>query len=131
MLGLGVAVTSAIACRSEGPFRAGQTWIGKYICGQGPTDLTLKIVSAKRGKLEALFDFAHAGSETQAIFKLSGRYDSKTRAVELEPEDWVGSHPPRWEMVGLSGTVSPDGLHFSGAITHANCTGFSLSVSGR
>ena len=48
-----------------------------------------------------------------------------------KPVEWIGPHPTNWEMVGVSGAVSADGRHFSGAIMHPNCTSFSLSLSGR
>ena len=131
VLGLGLVVASPVACRGDGPFREGQTWVGKYVCAQGATDLTLKITSVKKNNLESLFDFVHADSGSKGVFKLSGRYQAKTRTVDLEPVEWIGPHPPRWEMVGLSGAVSPDGRRLSGAITHSNCTAFSLSLNGR
>src|SRR5262245_14820152 len=124
VLVVGLAVVSPVACRSDGPFKAGQTWGGKYICAQGPTDLTLKIVSVKKGNIESLFDFVHVDSGNKGVFKLSGRYKPKTRSLDLEPVDWIGPHPPGWEMVGMSGAVSPDGRNFTGTITHPNCTSF-------
>lgn len=108
------------------PFRAGDTWRGTYQCGQGVTNLELKIVRVSELDVEVTFDFVHDGSNAAGSFQMSGKYRKQSRKLKLVAGDWV-VQPPGYVTVDLDGTIEGDG--FSGRVLTPGCTTFKLRRS--
>jgi hypothetical protein len=65
----------------EGPFRQGEVWSGAYTCGQGVTDVALRIIDASASqKVTAVFDFDYGHGQVTGRFLASGTYQPAWRA---------------------------------------------------
>ncbi len=107
-------------------------WTGTYACIQGETALHLGIRTQSDGTLTALFRFGGLASNPtvpRGCFTLTGAFDPISSRVTLSPERWL-VHPPEFVMVGLDGSLDPDGSHFAGTIAGGSaCTTFDLERS--
>jgi hypothetical protein len=109
------------------PFHPGQSWIGTYTCAQGLTDLDLKIVATHDDVIDdAIFVFDWESGGVIGSYHMSGTFDPSTGGATLTPGDWI-EQPEGWFSVGMSGPASASG--FSGDITNASCTTFTVTKS--
>lgn len=109
------------------PFQVGGEWSGWYLCGQGRTNLVLRVTAVRGNRIEAVFDFDFRPRRTQGAFYVTGTWDPRTRRVTFTPGAWV-HRPAGWEPVGMTGTVRPDGSRYEGRITHAGCGAFHVTA---
>ncbi len=107
------------------PFAEQRTWVGRYDCPQGRTELTLRVVDVHDTHVRAIFDVHHAPTDIAGQFLMAGTFDEQTGKVVFEPGAWI-VHPGDWVTVGMTGRVSPDGRRFDGRISHPECGGFWL-----
>jgi len=101
------------------------TWVGSYLCLQGPTGLRLTI-SGSHASLRATFEF-YALLDNQSVpcgsFTMTGAYDGTT--LTLWHDRWI-NQPLFYDMVDISGSLSANGTILSGAIAHSGCGSFSV-----
>jgi hypothetical protein len=105
------------------------TWIGKYVCGQGVTGLTLKI-SQNGIETQAEFIFypvienptVPSGS---AIYK--GYFDSNSGQMTMFGSYWIKQPNANWTMAGFTGSFDQLRQTFTGRIQSSNCGGIELS----
>jgi TPR repeat protein/tRNA A-37 threonylcarbamoyl transferase component Bud32 len=117
------APDGCVAAR-ENPFRPGEAWSGSYTCGQGSTDLVLRILDqAPDQKVTAIFDFDYGHGQVPGRFLVSGTYDAARGAIAFSPGIWLEA-PAGWMTVGLSGQVSLQKTIFTGKIDAPRCGNF-------
>lgn len=109
----------AAAC----PLRAGWTFHGTYLCAQGTTAVTLRVLEVRGTAVRVEFAFAHAPSAAAGRFTLDGSCVGS--AVDLTPTAWI-DRMPGYIMVGMRGTLSDAAARFAGAMTHPSCGGFDV-----
>lgn len=100
--------------------------VGRYLCGQGWTELTLEVRETRNGVIDAVFDFAFRPGEITGRFTMRGR-QSSSGEVDLRPVAWQ-RQPAGWIMVGMRGRVGADGV-FRGRITSPQCGAFEVIPS--
>jgi hypothetical protein len=105
------------------------SWIGEYVCAQGVTRLHLNVGESMPNYVRAVFHFYESprnpGVPT-GCFMVGGRYSQARRDIDLKPERWL-LRPPNYDMVGVRGRFSADGLNFTGTISGApGCTRVTL-----
>lgn len=103
------------------PLRAGWRFAGHYLCAQGETALTLRVLEVRGTSVRAEFAFAHAPTAAAGRYTLRGTCLGDE--VTLAPEAWV-QRPAGYIMVGMRGALAAGGALYEGAITHASCGGF-------
>ena len=113
--------------RSLVPMRAGQRWVGSYLCAQGRTQLVLRIVDVSDLRVEAIFDFVHAASGAAGAFRMHGSYDPATRGLLLQPGAWI-RRPPNYTSVPIEGRISDDATTYAGRMLHPACGGFAVRL---
>jgi serine/threonine protein kinase len=111
----------------ETPFAALQAWDGFYVCGQGKTNLTLRVESVAGRTVNVVFDFFVPTSGVRGSFKMAGPYDPATRKLKLKPGAWV-QRPPNYETVPIEGVVSPDGATYAGRVLNPRCSTFTTTL---
>lgn len=107
---LGCAVSCATAPAAPVQNIAGE-WVGRYVCAQGVTALTLTVADVGGGqdtrRLTATFAFSEA-PENRGVppgsFTMRGFYYPRTRIVVLWPREWL-ERPGAYEMVSLNGRL--------------------------
>jgi|JI10StandDraft_1071094.scaffolds.fasta_scaffold1254744_1 hypothetical protein len=108
---------------SSCPLHAGWVFSGSYLCAQGETALTLRVLDVRGAAVRAEFAFAHAPTS------VAGRYTMRGTCVgdevRLAPEAWV-QRPEGYMMVGMRGTLGDGAARYEGAITHETCGRFRL-----
>lgn len=108
-------------------FTGVDTWTGQYICGQGKTDMVLKLTQwDAQGAVAGTFAFRFAAKGVNGAFNVRGRYDATRRVLKLQPGDWI-ARPDNYNPVALEGTVSGDGHRISGRILDPACGGFEVA----
>jgi len=113
----------------ESPLEVGQVWNGMYVCIQGSTLLSLRITAvANSEKIEAVFEFEHTLSRVSGEFSLQGRYDPAMHTLNLVPKEWI-KQPSNYNMVGMEGTISPEGHEYVGKISNELCSGFRVVLA--
>ncbi len=126
-----VAAASDDSARAPPPRRPQRTqrsgtMQGRYLCGQGWTQLVLELRWTSATELEAEFDFHHAPTGVRGRFRMRG-----TRAasglIQLAPLSWI-TRPEGYEMVAMHGRIGADGV-FRGRIDHAACGEFTVTPS--
>jgi len=103
-------------------------WRGTYTCAQGVTGLVLRITGsgeAVTARFEFFPDPSNPGVASGA-YTMTGRYDTKSRALALRQERWV-DQPQGYIMVDLDGILSADGRTLAGRVGHESCSGFTVS----
>ncbi|MFT3775884.1 MAG: protein kinase [Minicystis sp.] len=76
----------------ESPFKAGESWTGTYTCGQGATDMTLRILDASADqKVTAIFDFDYDHGKVPGRFLISGAYDASRGSDHVLPRNLAGA----------------------------------------
>ncbi len=120
-------VKAATPPASDTPFASPQAWPGYYLCGQGKTNLTLRIESVAGRAVNAIFEFQVPAQGVRGSYKLAGPYDPQTRKLKLKPGAWI-QRPTNYETVGMDGVVSPDGATYAGRIMNPRCTTFSVQL---
>lgn len=110
-------------------------WEGTYVCGQGVTGLTLRVVDESNGNVDqvsAVFSF-HAVAENPSVpsgeFTMSGQVDRARQRLALRAGQWV-DQPPNYVTVDLDGTgaVSATGtMVLTGSVIGPGCSSFSLT----
>ena len=114
-----------VAAAPDTPFAAGQTWVGRYQCSQGITELTVAITGAQGNAVQGTFVFQHVPTGAAGQYVLTGTWEPSTRTVTVDPGPWI-AQPPNYVSVGMRGEVSADATTWSGTITHPGCGGFWL-----
>ena len=107
-------------------------WRGTYTCAQGVTGLILRVAGAGEA-VTASFEFFADPSNPgipSGAYTMTGRYDTKSRALALRQERWV-EQPPGYIMVDLDGTLSADGRTVTGRIANENCSDFTVSRAAK
>jgi hypothetical protein len=102
--------------------RAGEEWVGRYVCAQGETDLDLHIDRVMGDSLEATFEFSHGPSGAGGSYKMRGTI-APNGQVTLTPGAWI-DRPSGYMSVGMHGDVR--GTRFAGRMDHESCTTFDL-----
>ncbi len=105
-----------VAATSDGPLVKGDRLKGHYYCSQGRTELTLVIEDARADEIDAVFEFAFAGSATHKAaagsYRMHGNLDRKSGALRLVAGDWI-DQPEGHGTVDLSGVVATTGTQQS------------------
>jgi len=109
---------------TEMPFRKNQRWKGYYVCGQGSTNLILKISNVSDESISAVFDFNYK-NKCKGKFKLRGKYNKGSRSITFKPGKWL-KNTCGYSSVGMKGRLSKNGKQFSGSITSSSCGEFKL-----
>lgn len=112
----------------------GDRFVGRYVCGQGPTDLTIKLDSIGRGdaelEVEATAEFTYDGStgqpEAEGSFRAVGIFDPRTRRLHLKGDTWI-DRPSGYSLVNFLGTVSKKGETYSGSVEGSSCGSFTTT----
>jgi hypothetical protein len=105
------------------------SWVGKYICAQGVTGLTLTIAESAGGQLSGIFDFYPVpGGPHFPEGSYSGTVTAgPDRSFEFKPQRWI-SQPSGFTAVALSGHYVADAQRLQGLVTGViGCTSFDLS----
>lgn len=105
----------------------GGEWTGWYVCGQGRTNLVLRVTAVRGNRIDAVFDFDFRPRRTRGSFRITGTWDPRTRRITFTPGAWI-ERPAGWETVGMTGTVRADGSRYEGRITHAGCGAFEATA---
>jgi len=119
-----VQVQMQVAQTAPTLMRAGESWIGRYQCAQGMTDLDLRIEAVNGSQIDATFVFAHGPSGAAGSYRMHGAIGpdgSVTFAPTSEP--WI-ARPPNYIAVGMSGAVNGD--VYRGRIDHSSCGSFNV-----
>jgi hypothetical protein len=117
------ALLGAVQTTGPGPMNAGENWMGRYQCAQGPTDLDLRIDAVNGNVIDATFIFAHGPSGAAGSFKMRGNL-MPDGSLSLAPGAWV-ARPANYVSVGMSGIVRGD--VYAGRIDNPSCSTFSLA----
>lgn len=108
--------------------RISGTWKGTYICGQGLTNLVLKITQRNAPNIGAVFKFS-ANPENPSVpsgsYRMKGTYNNKTRKITLKATRWI-KRPAPYITVNMAGYVSRSNTKMSGKILNSSCSTFSL-----
>ncbi len=102
--------------------RAGEEWIGRYVCAQGETDLDLHVDRVAGDSIEATFEFSHGPSGAGGAYRMRGSI-TPSGQVTLVPGAWL-DRPSGYVSVGMHGDVQ--GTRFFGRMDHASCSTFDL-----
>lgn len=124
--GLGDPAPAIAAPRSECGIMTGQVFVGRYLCGQGWTDMTLTITDVEGVRVRARGDFLHGPTQTSGAYAVRGFCFGRTQRMVLMPEAWV-RQPPGYIMVGMSGQVLPNASGYVGRMSHRSCGEFSFA----
>ena len=95
------------------------------MCGQGPTDLVLRITAVEGSEVDVTFDFHHARSGAEGSFRMKGTYTPAARQLKLTAGEWV-ERPPGYITVDLEGHVDGSNSAFTGRVLGAGCGAFSV-----
>lgn len=125
-LGGGAASTSHAAPPSGCGIMPNTTYVGRYFCAQGWTDMTLSVVDVEGPRVRMQGTFRHGPTGTQGAYLLRGFCFPSTQRMVLSPQGWV-QQPPGYMMVGMSGTVSNGGQAFTGRMLHRSCGEFTFT----
>jgi len=111
------------------PFVEGQIWNGWYDCGEGKTKLKFTISkvnnrSRTNQRISAIYDFTTLKGVNGA-FNTMGRYRSRSKIAVFKAVSWI-KKPTGYGSPGVRGTVSADGMEFSGQILWQGCSDFIL-----
>ena len=116
--------------------RAGHRYVGVFMCGRGPTKLTISIDSVEAGgpdelTVEARFEFLYDGGDDdedeRGAYRMRGKYEQKTRRLVLKPEAWI-HEPPGQMMMATRGTIGRTGDTYSGTLEGPSCTTFDTKL---
>lgn len=102
-------------------------WEGRYICGQGPTGLTLKIEGSDPSRLTARFKFYPVPENPRVPsgeLEMSGGFDPQVKSFQFRPGRWI-RHPIGYATVGLSGRLDASG-RLTGRLPVSGCQTFKL-----
>jgi len=106
-------------------FATGQVWSGKYVCGQGQTDLVLRIKQVEGLRVSAVFEFA-VSAEITGSFHIQGEYQPEKRRIAFQAGDWI-SQPAGYTQVGLLGHVDRSGGVIAGVVDARGCSSFAVT----
>ena len=107
-------------------------WKGQYICGQGPSGLTLTISGDNQSKLRARFRFyglPQNPSVPDGEFELQGTFNQTTGDIYFLPTQWI-NRPAGFQMVGMKGILGRGGQRITGTIQYPQCGKFNVSRVG-
>jgi hypothetical protein len=118
--------------------RAGHRYVGVFMCGRGPTKLTIAIDNVEHDAtneellVEARFEFLYeAGSDDdedeRGSFRMRGKSEPKTRLLVFKPEAWI-EEPPGYMMMGVRGTIGRSGDSYNGTVEGPSCTTFDTKL---
>ena len=111
---------------SDGPFRPGEVWSGTYTCGQGVTDVALRIVEASASQqVKAIFDFDYGHGQVVGRFLTTGTFDAARSRMAFAPGMWL-EQPVNWKTVGFNGQISLQKTTFVGKMEDERCGGIRL-----
>jgi clan AA aspartic protease (TIGR02281 family) len=104
---------------------------GSYVCPQGTTDLSLRILGTLSGSNKyAVFSFGPLPSNPavpSGSFSVTGHIDITGGGMDLSPAEWI-ARPPGYNMVGLKGSSNDGGQSFNGYVVGPDeCRGFFLT----
>lgn len=105
------------------PLRAGWAFSGSYLCAQGDTAVTLRVLDVRGTSVRTEFVFAHAPTAVAGRFTLRGTCVGDE--VTLVPEAWV-QRPDGYIMVGMRGALSAGATRYEGTMMHPSCGTFAL-----
>ena len=117
--------------------RAGNRFVGTYLCSQGETKLTIVIDEVGHDgddlPVEARFEFLFErprgqGDDVRGAYRMSGRYDMKTRRLALKGGDWIGPPPANYVPVDIRGSLGKSGDTYNGTIDTKGCTTFDTKL---
>jgi hypothetical protein len=114
--------TQQVVVEAAPVFRAGEQWVGTYVCAQGRTDLVLHIDRVAADTVDAVFEFSHSPSGAGGAYQMRGTIDGSA-GVHLVPGRWL-DQPPNYVSVGMTGAVRGDA--FTGRMDNPSCGSFTL-----
>jgi hypothetical protein len=106
-------------------FAAGQVWSGQYVCGQGKTDLVLRIKQVEGLRVAGVFEFA-VSAQITGSFHIHGEYQPAKRRIAFQTGDWI-SQPAGYTQVGLLGHVDRSGGVIAGVVDGRGCSSFAVT----
>jgi hypothetical protein len=92
---------------------------GSYVCNNAARGMQLDIKATPDGTLVAVYRSKEGDNEA---YSLVGKWTPD--GFVLEPNEWINHSSPRYEMVGMAGVLTKDGL--AGQFKHPRCTTFAL-----
>jgi hypothetical protein len=110
---------------SSAVFAAGQVWSGQYVCGQGKTDLVLRIKQVEGLRVAGVFEFA-VSAQITGSFHIHGEYEPAMRRIAFQTGDWI-SQPAGYTQVGLMGHLDRSGGVIAGVVDGRGCSSFAVT----
>jgi len=112
---------------SSAVFASGQVWSGQYVCGQGKTDLVIRIKQVEGLRVAGVFEFA-VSAQITGSFHIHGEYEPAMRRIAFQTGDWI-SQPAGYTQVGLMGHLDRSGRVISGVVDGRGCSSFAVTRS--
>jgi hypothetical protein len=103
------------------------SYSGRYRCRQWNT-VDLKIEEQGGGRISGLFAFRTPNGS--GAYSMTGQYDDASGRFQLVPQRWVGTPPPNFGMVGMTGRFDPATKRLSGKMDNLFCFQFELAGEG-
>jgi hypothetical protein len=103
------------------------SYSGRYRCREWNT-LDLRIEDGGGGRISAVFAFKAPGGS--GAYSMTGQYDERAGRFQLVPQRWLGTPPPGFNMVGMTGRFDPVTKRLSGKIDTLFCFQFELAGEG-
>ena len=103
-------------------------WRGSYVCAQGLTGLHLSVLAARKGRLNAIFDFSPVKDNPlvpHGRYAMSGEFNAKTGRLALRAGRWI-EQPIGYFTVDLDGYLNTPGDRITGVVPAAGCSVFDL-----
>lgn len=122
--------TSATSIEAAPPSGCGiipnSVYVGRYLCAQGWTDMTLTVADVEGPRVQIRGDFAHGSTGVRGSYMLRGTCYPHNQRMLLFPQRWV-QQPPGYIMVGMSGAVAAGGQSFTGRMLNRDCGAFTFT----
>ena len=125
---IALACLALLTQPSRADDRVDGVWVGRYMCGQGETGLTLTIGSLMGGAIQAQFLFYPTQKNTGVpvgCFAMAGTFDPTHRDIQLTAGHWI-LHPDGYVTVDLKGHLTGKGSDLQGTVAGPGCSTFNL-----
>ena len=103
-------------------------WKGWHQCLRSRVGTLVRIVIGDDGRVGGVREFYPSSDDikrSRGSFRVSGRFDPKTRAITLMAKDWI-DHPPGYTKCDFIGKVDSTGRVISGTSPKCACGEFRL-----
>jgi hypothetical protein len=103
------------------------SYAGRYRCRQWNTvDLTIE----EQGGHHISGLFAFKTPNASGAYSVIGQYDAASGRFQLVPQRWVGTPPPNFSMIGMTGRLDAATKRLSGKMDTPFCFEFELAGEG-